>query len=87
MTTDMKETIVKAFDELGGVEYLVRVGQENPAVFCTLLGRILPREVHAEVTVSDKLHQRMIEAETRVVEYEDGEYEEVTNITKSLEAL
>lgn len=41
----VKAAIEAAFAKLGGVNYLVKVGQSNPQVFCSLLGKILPREV------------------------------------------
>jgi hypothetical protein len=48
-TPNKAETIrnvtMAAFDELGGKAYLVRIGNENPAVFVSLLGRILPHEL------------------------------------------
>lgn len=58
LTTDIKQTIVDAFDQLGGVDYLVSVAKDNPAVFCTLVGKVIPKEVHAEVTV--KTHEEML---------------------------
>jgi hypothetical protein len=41
----IKEQMLKALDKLGGVDYLVRLGNEQPAVFGSLLGRIIPMEV------------------------------------------
>jgi hypothetical protein len=37
--------VMAAFAELGGSSWLVRVAKENPAAFCTLLGKILPHEL------------------------------------------
>jgi hypothetical protein len=45
LTTEVRTAIVEAFVQLGGYAYLVRVGNENPAVFCTLLGKLLPHEL------------------------------------------
>lgn len=58
LTTDIKQVILEAFEELGGVGYLVDVAKENPTVFCNLVGRIIPKEVQAEVTV--KTHEEML---------------------------
>ena len=58
LTTDIKKVILEAFEELGGPDYLVEVAKENPAVFCNLVGRIIPKEVQAEVTV--KSHEEML---------------------------
>lgn len=53
LTTSVKEAIVRAFDEVGGVSYLVKVANEDPKTFCTLLGRVIPTEVRADMTSSD----------------------------------
>ena len=41
----LKDQILQALDELGGVAYLVKLARENPTAFSTLLGRILPTQV------------------------------------------
>lgn len=43
-----------ALDQLGGVDYLVRLGRANPAAFALLLASILPLDVQvtSAVTVS-----------------------------------
>lgn len=48
-TTELKLAILKAFDEVGGAQYLTQVAKDNPQVFCTLLSKVLPRDVNAEV--------------------------------------
>lgn len=45
LTRDVKEAISNAFTKVGGEDYLVIVAHEKPEVFCTLLGKILPRQV------------------------------------------
>ncbi len=48
LTTALKETILEALDEAhedGGKGYLIKVAQEQPAVFCGLLGKVLPMTV------------------------------------------
>ena len=57
-TTEVKEAILQAFDKLGGVEYLVEVGKDNPQVFLSILAKVLPKEVVAEVT--HKSHEEML---------------------------
>ena len=44
-TKAVKEMILAALGELGGEQYLIAQGKENPAAFMTLLGRIIPSEV------------------------------------------
>jgi hypothetical protein len=43
----LKEAILKALDELGGHEYLVRLGIENSSAFASLLGKVLPTTLQA----------------------------------------
>lgn len=45
LTQDVKSAIESAFQEVGGHSYLVGIAKENPAVFCVLLGKVLPREI------------------------------------------
>ena len=45
ISASVKEAILKAFDEAGGQSYLAQVARENPAVFCQLLGKVLPMQV------------------------------------------
>ncbi len=45
LTASIKEAIEGAFDRLGGVDYLVKVGQSDPRTFCALLSRLLPTKL------------------------------------------
>ena len=44
----VKEMILAALDELGGEEYLISQGRENPVAFMSLLGRIIPNEIRVD---------------------------------------
>lgn len=48
VTAEVKDAILKAFDNAGGVSYLEGVAKENPAVFCQLLGKVLPLQVSGD---------------------------------------
>lgn len=48
-TVALKDAIMGAFNKAGGMDYLERVAHEDPRTFCTLLGKVLPQEVKAEV--------------------------------------
>ena len=48
VTRDYKEAIQLAFEKLGAVDYLVRVGKEDPKTFCSLLRKIMPPETKAD---------------------------------------
>lgn len=45
LTRDVKLAIENAFVEVGGEKYLVKIAKEQPAVFCRLLGQIIPKEI------------------------------------------
>jgi hypothetical protein len=47
---DLRALTLKALMQAGGVEYLTRQAAENPGPFLGLLGKVMPREVHAELT-------------------------------------
>lgn len=49
VTKAVKEMILGALDDAGGQAYLAQQAQKNPAAFLTLLGKILPTEVKADV--------------------------------------
>lgn len=44
-TVAIKEAIERAFDKLGGTDYLVHVGRTDPRTFCALLSRLLPTKL------------------------------------------
>ena len=44
-TQSVKEAIERAFEKLGGTDYLVHVGQSDPRTFCALLSRLLPTKL------------------------------------------
>ena len=44
-TQNIKEAIEGAFDRLGGVDYLVTVGKNDPRTFCALLSKLLPTKL------------------------------------------
>lgn len=52
VTTEAREKILRALDDLGGVAYLVQQGRENPQAFMSLLGRTLPRDMNVAIGTS-----------------------------------
>ena len=42
VTSTLKDMVLKAVDEAGGVAYLVRQADENPTAFMTLVSRVIP---------------------------------------------
>lgn len=45
ITRDIKEAILRAFENVGGAGYLEGVARDNPQVFCALLGKVLPTQI------------------------------------------
>lgn len=64
-TVAVKEALIKAFDEMGGVESLVEWGVEHPHLFYPLWVKLLPQEVKADVTVRESLAEALAEARAR----------------------
>ena len=48
-TQALKEMILGALDKAGGEQYLIDQAQANPVAFMTLIGKVLPSEIKAEV--------------------------------------
>lgn len=46
-TRNIREAIEKAFNQAGGVEYLVTLARDDPRTFIPLLAKIIPSEVNA----------------------------------------
>lgn len=44
-TAELKDMILQAMDEVGGVEYLKAQALQNPGPFLSLLGKILPTQL------------------------------------------
>jgi hypothetical protein len=49
ITTDVKEMVIRAFDQVGGADWLVSQAENNPTAFMTLIGKIIPTQVNASV--------------------------------------
>lgn len=45
ITADIRDAILKAFEEVGGSAYLVAQANSNPQAFMALLGKILPKDM------------------------------------------
>lgn len=48
LSGQVKEMVLSALDECGGVEYLVEQAKANPTAFLSLLGRVLPLTVSGD---------------------------------------
>lgn len=45
LTRQLKDMILEALDESGGVEYLKQTAIDHPTAFLTLVGKVLPLQV------------------------------------------
>lgn len=45
-TKALKEMILHALDEAGGIQYLLAQAHDNPNAFMTLVGKVLPLDVN-----------------------------------------
>jgi hypothetical protein len=48
LSADVKAMILGALNNVGGIEYLARQAEKNPAAFMLLLGKVLPMQVSGE---------------------------------------
>ena len=56
----LKEMILEALDLAGGVGYLQRQAIENAPAFLTLVGKVLPKDVRAEIKPSENLALQVV---------------------------
>jgi hypothetical protein len=68
LTSEIKDGILEAFEQVGGVDYLVEIGRRDPPTFCRLLMAIISSEIKATVTATHTfdLGKAMIEADQRI---------------------
>ena len=53
ITKTIREALEAAFHEAGAEEYLLRQAEANPQAFMTLLAKLLPAQIMAEVSTAD----------------------------------
>ena len=54
-TKALKEMILGALSDVGGQSYLARQAEENPTAFLTLVGKVLPHELKADLEGSGNM--------------------------------
>lgn len=67
ITKEVKEMVAEALNKAGGVSYLVRQAGENPKAFMSLVGRIVPLQVHADHSGSITFNRAAAQAEVREI--------------------
>jgi len=75
ISPEIKDGILKAFEQVGGVDYLVQLAKVDPPTFCRLLAAIIPSEIKASITTTHTLDlgQAMLDANQRVAAIEHKE--------------
>jgi len=65
-TLALTEMIDGALNKLGGMDWLVKQGRENPTAFMSLVGKRLPKDL----TIGGSINQHLV---IEIVRYGDGE--------------
>lgn len=58
ITRDVREMVMKALDEVGGVAYLKAQAKKNPEAFLRLVGRCMPKDVRLSVPLDGDIQIR-----------------------------
>jgi hypothetical protein len=56
---DLRAMTLRALVKAGGIDYLEQQAHANPGFFMGLLGRVMPREVHTELT-AEVIHRQEV---------------------------
>lgn len=48
-TQAIKDAVTEAFQKAGGVDYLVKVAEEDPKTFLNIVGKVIPLQVNAAI--------------------------------------
>jgi hypothetical protein len=51
----VKEMVIQALNEAGGVQYLVTQSRENPTAFLTLVGKVIPLQATVQGDLSPEM--------------------------------
>lgn len=49
LTKTIREAVELSFIKVGGADYLVRMADEQPVAYMTLLGKVLPQQIEANL--------------------------------------
>ena len=75
LTPEIKDGIIEAFNQAGGVDYLVELSRVDPPTFCRLLAAVIPSEIKADIRTTHTLDlgQAMLDANQRMATIEHKE--------------
>lgn len=60
LTATLKDMILQALSDAGGVTYLSKQAEESPAAFLTLVGKVLPLQVTGDAKAPLEVSIRLI---------------------------
>jgi len=69
ITPEVKDGILDAFEQAGGVDYLIELARRDPQTFFILLGKVVQAEIRAETpkqTNQFDMGKEMADAEARL---------------------
>ena len=68
LTRDIRTMVETALHEMGGEDYLIQQARQNPVAFLSLVGKLIPTHVRAEVLPNFDLAARL-ETATRAIKH------------------
>jgi hypothetical protein len=57
LTGELKDMVLSALDQAGGIEYLKARAVDNPTAFLTLVGKVLPLQVKGSGEAGEIVHK------------------------------
>lgn len=57
------QAVLDALDKLGGVDWLLKLAEKDPKAYCSLLGRILPKDMNIKHAGEIGFTKRLLELE------------------------
>ena len=72
----VKDAVYAVFHDKGGPKYLKKIAKENPPLFLSLLAKLLPTEIRAELDVNTRhfdLGAAMRQAEENRTRFNEGQ--------------
>jgi hypothetical protein len=71
ITHDLRQMILGALSQAGGVDYLARQAEESPAAFLALIGKVLPYQVTGDK--DNPLIIKLVEYAARMAPHSPGD--------------
>jgi hypothetical protein len=73
ITKDVKEMVLEALESLGGTEWFIQQGKENPVAFMAMAGKAMPKETKIELLKTVKISMIGLEPDKKVPKVVQGE--------------